>query len=204
MWRDSKLMKRMAGVIIIALLLVLACAVLATYHSYTKIVIEQQQQHLMVISRSVAQNMQLFLSEQLRDVDILIKTPGFIDELEKYYQYGNVGGVKEYILSYMLSQQEGISRIYLLDRNGNEVFRYNQYPFLEEFNESDLNLQELCRQGQTGMGKVFAIRDNHYGLTLVNTIYTGNAPSATLWGLWICRASTKLWWLLWTPKILTT
>ncbi len=182
MWRDSKLMKRTAGVMIIALLIILASAVLATYNSYTKIVIEQQQQHLMVISRSVAQNMQLFFSEQLQDVDILIKTPGFIEELEKYYQYGNVGGVKEYILSYMLSQQQGISRIYLLDRNGNEVFRYNKYPFLE-FNKNELNLQELCQRGQTGMGKVFAIRDHHYGLTLVNTIYTGNGAIGYMVGV---------------------
>lgn len=61
MWRDSKLMKRIAGLIIVALLLVLAYAVLATYNSYTKVVIQQQQEHLLVISRSVAQNMELFL-----------------------------------------------------------------------------------------------------------------------------------------------
>jgi two-component system cell cycle sensor histidine kinase/response regulator CckA len=183
MWRDSKLMKRIAGLIIVALLLVLAYAVLATYNSYTKVVIQQQQEHLLVISRSVAQNMELFLSEQLRDVDILIKTPGFIDELQKYYRFGSVGGVKEYILSYMLSQQEGLSRIYLLDINGNEIFRYNQYPFLEEFSESELNFQELCRQGQTGMGSVFPIKDKHYGLTLVNTIYAGSGPIGYIVGI---------------------
>ncbi|HHY52668.1 MAG TPA: response regulator [Clostridiales bacterium] len=176
-------MKRIIGLMIAALLLVLAYAVLATYHSYTKTVIQQQQEHLLVISRSVAQNMELFLSEQLRDVDILVKTPGFVDEMEKYYEFGAVSGAKEYVLSYMLSQQEGLSRIYLLDINGNEVFRYNQYPFLEEFDESELNLKELCKVGQTGMGKVFCIKDKHYGLTLINTIYAGSGPIGYIVGI---------------------
>ena len=74
----------------------------------------------------------------------------------------------------MLSQNQGISRIYLLDQNGNEVFRYNQYPFLEAFDESVLHLDRLVEDRQTGLGSAFRISPQHYGLTLVNSITDGN------------------------------
>lgn len=106
--------------------------------------------------------------------DILIKTPGFIEEYYRYYEQGLSGGVKEYILSYMISQSQGLSRIYLLDREGNLVYRYNQYPFLEDFDEEILNLPGLARRGQTGPGAVFPVSEHHYAMPLVNIIYSGS------------------------------
>lgn len=172
---NKKRVRRIAiAVLMTVLLCVLAYAVYATYDAYTQTVIEQQQQHLLVISRAVSQNLDLFLAEQLRDVEILVSTPGFINEFQKFYNYGNTGGVKEYILSYMLTYPQGGSRMYLLDCNGNEIFRYNQYPFLEEFDESALNLKALTQRGHTGIGSVFPINSNHYGVTLVNVVYAGD------------------------------
>ncbi|WP_312645690.1 ATP-binding protein [Hydrogenoanaerobacterium sp.] len=173
---NKKAMKRIViAALLTILLFILAYAVYTTYDAYTQLVVEQQQEHLLVISRAVSQNIDLFLSEQLRDVEILVRTPGFIQELQKYYDYGNVEGVKEYILSYMLAlHYQGLSRIYLLDRNGQEVFRYNQYPFLEEFDEDMLELEALTRRGQTGMGATFEIVAGNYGVTLVNMVYAGD------------------------------
>ena len=104
----------------------------------------------------------------------MTQTPGFLNQFHTYYVSGEQKGLKEHILSYMLSQNQGISRIYLLDQNGNEVFRYNQYPFLEAFDESVLHLDRLVEDRQTGLGSAFRISPQHYGLTLVNSITDGN------------------------------
>lgn len=170
---------RRAAQLLIAVLLTcllggLAFALYNTYEVYTQIMVAQQQQHLLITARSVSQNLSLYLSEQLRDIDILTRTPGFLEQFDAYYSRGERRGLKEYVLSYMLSQSQGVSRIYLLDRDGSEVFRYNQYPFLEEFDEELLHLDRLVTSRQTHIGSAFRITQQHYGLTLVNSIMDGN------------------------------
>ena len=149
-------------------------AVYNTYDAYTQMMIAQQQQHLLITARAVSQNLSLYLSEQLRNVEILTQTPGFLTQFHTYYETGDQKGLKEYVLSYMLSQNQGVSRLYLLDQNGDEVFRYNQYPFLESFDESVLHLNQLAEERQTGLGSAFRISPQHYGLTMVNSITDGS------------------------------
>ena len=173
-FRWGKVAKALIAVLMAALLSVLLFAVYNTYDAYTQMMIAQQQQHLLITARAAAQNLSLYLSEQLRNVEILTRTPGFLDQFHTYYSNGEQKGLKEYVLSYMLSQNQGISRLYLLDRNGDEVFRYNQYPFLESFDESVLHLDRLVEDRQTGLGSAFRISPRHYGLTLVNSITDGN------------------------------
>ncbi|MEA4933671.1 MAG: ATP-binding protein [Lawsonibacter sp.] len=162
------------------LLSVLVYAILNTYNAYTQMVVQQQQQHLLITARAVSQNLSLYLSEQLRDIDILTRTPGFLNEFQRYYEEKEDRGLKEYILSYMLSQHRGVSRIYLLDQDGNEIYHYYQYPFLEEFDESLLHLGELSARRQSGMGTVFPISQQHYGFTLSNGIMSGNTYVGTI------------------------
>lgn len=164
----------------LALLLALTLAVFQAYNAYTQMVVEQQQQQLLSIARAVSQSLSLYISEQIRDIDILVRTPGFLAALENYYGTGESRGAKEYILSYMLAQQQGLSRVYLLDKDGNQVFEYNQYPFLEEFDEDVLHLRERASRRQNGIGSVFRITPSHYGMTLTNTILDGNSYMGTV------------------------
>ena len=145
----GKAMKMLIAALMVCLLSVLSFAVYNTYDAYTQMMIAQQQQHLLITARAASQNLSLYLSEQIRNVEILTQTPGFLNQFHTYYVSGEQKGLKEHILSYMLSQNQGISRIYLLDQNGNEVFRYNQYPFLEAFDESVLHLDRLVEEGKS-------------------------------------------------------
>lgn len=170
----KRLLRFLMGLLLTVILAMLAYAIYNTYNAYTKMVVEQQQEHLLITSRAVSQNLSLYISEQLRDVDILIRTPGFQNAFQRYYEDGESQSLKEYVLSYLLAQHQGVSRIYLLDLEGDVVCRYNQYPFLEEFPESLLRLQELSDRRQSGLGDVFRISPQHYGFTLVNGIMSGN------------------------------
>ena len=58
-----------------AALLFFAVIIYNTYDAYTNMVVEQQQQHLLLISRAVAQNMELYISDQLRDIRSVTQTP---------------------------------------------------------------------------------------------------------------------------------
>lgn len=173
-YMPKKLLRFLVGLTMTVILALLAYAISDTYNAYTNMVVEQQQEHLLIMSRAVSQNLSLYISEQLRDVDILIRTPGFQGAFARYYEDGESQSLKEYVLSYLLAQHQGVSRIYLLERKGNVVCRYNQYPFLEEFPESLLNLQELAGRRQSGLGAVFPISQQHYGFTLVNGVMSGN------------------------------
>lgn len=170
----SKLRLFLAGCCLAGLLTVLVYALGETYTAYTQLVVEQRQEHLLITARAVGQNLELYISEHLRDVDILTRTPGFLDEFRGYYATGEDAGLKEYLLSYILSQQQGVSRVYLLDRDGQEIYRYNQYPFLEDFDEGRLRVKELSNRRQSGIGTVFRLSFQHYGFTLVNAIMDGN------------------------------
>lgn len=173
-FRWGKTAKMLIAALLAGLLSALLFAVYNTYDAYTQMMIAQQQQHLLITARAVSQNLSLYLSEQLRNVEILTQTPGFLTQFHTYYETGDQKGLKEYVLSYMLSQNQGVSRLYLLDQNGDEVFRYNQYPFLESFDESVLHLDQLTEGRQTGLGSAFRISPHHYGLTLVNSITDGS------------------------------
>lgn len=173
-FRWGKTAKMLIAALLAGLLSALLFAVYNTYDAYTQMMIAQQQQHLLITARAVSQNLSLYLSEQLRNVEILTQIPGFLTQFHTYYETGDQKGLKEYVLSYMLSQNQGVSRLYLLDQNGDEVFRYNQYPFLESFDESVLHLDQLAEGRQTGLGSAFRISPQHYGLTMVNSITDGS------------------------------
>lgn len=173
-FRWGKTAKMLIAALLAGLLSALLFAVYNTYDAYTQMMIAQQQQHLLITARAVSQDLSLYLSEQLRNVEILTQTPGFLTQFHTYYETGDQKGLKEYVLSYMLSQNQGVSRLYLLDQNGDEVFRYNQYPFLESFDESVLHLDQLAEGRQTGLGSAFRISPQHYGLTMVNSITDGS------------------------------
>ena len=173
-FRWGNAVKMLIAALTACLLSVLLFAVYNTYDAYTQMMIAQQQQHLLITARAVSQNLSLYLSEQIRNVEILTQTPGFLDQFHTYYLTGDQKGLKEYVLSYMLSQNQGTSRLYLLDQNGNEILHYNQYPFLEPFDESILHLERLAETRQTGPGSAFRISPQHYGFTFVNSIMDGN------------------------------
>lgn len=122
----------------------------------------------------MAQNLSLYISKQLRDVNILVRTPGFMQEFRRYYTDGVDDGLKEYILSYILSQQQGVSRIYLIDREKNIVCMYNQYPMPEAFDEQILHLDTLAERHWSGVGSVFRASDRHYGLTVSSAVSHGD------------------------------
>lgn len=168
------------GALLVVVVFVLAYAGLNTYYIYTQMVVEQQQEYLLIIARAVSQNLSLYVSNQKRDIDILTRTPGFLDQFRAYYMTGEDAGLKECILSYILSQQQGISRIYLLDRDGKIICRYNQYPLLEGFNENVLQLDSLSQRHWSGIGSVFKISRHHYGMTVSNSLIQGDEYLGTV------------------------
>lgn len=172
--------KILLGTLLWGILVFLVLAMGNTYEAYQQMIVKQQQSHLLLATHAVSQNLELYLSEQLRQVRMLTQTPGFLDAMEAYYQTGEAGKVKEYIFSYMLSDQQGPSRMYLVNRSGEKIFHYNQYPFLEEFDDSVLNLEECVEGSQSGIGRVFQIGENHYGMTLLNRVYGGGGYLGTV------------------------
>lgn len=172
--KRKKGLRFLAGALMALLIAGLGLGMVSTYQAYTRLMVSQQQQHLLITARAVSQNLSLCLSQQLRSVDILTRTPGFLESMDIYEQTGETSHLKEYILSYMLSQSYGPSRIYLLDRSGNEIFHYNQYPFLDDFDESCLHLEELAERRQSGVGSVFPIGEHHYGISLISGIIDGS------------------------------
>jgi two-component system, cell cycle sensor histidine kinase and response regulator CckA len=170
----KKISGRLITLLITAVLVFLGYSAKTAYDNYTNLVVEQRQQHLLITARAVSQNLALYFDEQIRDIEILTRTPGFLKQFEPYYESGDASGLKEYIFSYMLAQHQAAVRIYLLDRDGETIYRYNKYPFIEEFDESRLHLKEYAARRQTGLGTVFRINDEHYGVTVINEVIDGN------------------------------
>lgn len=172
--------KRVLAAVMTGIISILAFAMYDTYRAYRQMIVQQQQQHLMLITRAVSQNLELSISEQLRQVGILTKTPGFLEAMEVYYQSGATERIKEYIFSYMLPDHGGPSRMYLLNNKGEPIFHYNQYPFLEEFDEALLKLDFSAAESESGIGVVFPISEHRYGMTLVNSVYGGGGYLGTV------------------------
>lgn len=144
-----------------------------TYSAYTGLAIQECQENLLQVSRAVSGNLQTFFSEQIRKVDILTQTPGFLEGFEEYYENGDTSVMKEYIFSYMVSHQQGLASIYVLDQDGEPVFHYDQYPFVGQFDGEELNLEQYGNAGESGIGELIGGPGEKYGVTLVNSIYGG-------------------------------
>ena len=170
----EKMKKPFLAGAVAGVLVFLVYAMYSTYSAYTHMIIRQQQEHLLLVSHAVSQSLEVYISDQLRQASILTQTPGFLDAVDEYNSTGEQERIKEYIYSYMLSNQQGPSRMYLLDRQGRQIVRYNQYPFLEEFDEDLLHLDECAGERENGIGGIFQISKNHYGITLVNSVYGGS------------------------------
>ena len=76
----GKTAKMLIAALLAGLLSALLFAVYNTYDAYTQMMIAQQQQHLLITARAVSQNLSLYLSEQLRNVETLTQTAGFLTE----------------------------------------------------------------------------------------------------------------------------
>ncbi len=151
-----------------------------TYSAYLDVVREERQENLLLISRAVSRNLQNFFAEQIQKVDILTRTPGFQRGFETYYENGDDRGMKEYIFSYMQSHQQGLAGIYVLDREGEPVFHYDQYPFVGILNGIDLDLKQYANGSRSGIGELVGLLDGQYGVTLANNIYDGNGYLGTV------------------------
>lgn len=178
LWKKGR--RQVLSAVMACVLLVLGVSMYNTYHVYVEMIQEQQQEHLLLAARAVSQSLELDIAESLKQVGILTQTPGFLDAMEAHYETGETEKIKEYIFSYMLSDQNGPSRMYLLNRSGEQIFHYNQYPFLEEFDESLLELEQSARESESGIGLIFPINKEHYGMTLLNSVYGGEGYLGTV------------------------
>ena len=68
-----------------AALLFFAGIMYNTCDAYTKMVVEQQQQHSLPISRALAQNIELYISDQLRYIRIATQTSDFLESMVYFY-----------------------------------------------------------------------------------------------------------------------
>jgi len=89
LWEKGK--KQILSVFMSGTIIFLTFAMYNTYQAYRRMIVEQQQQNLMLITRAVSQNLELNISEQLRQISILIQTPGFLDAMETHYRTGDQG-----------------------------------------------------------------------------------------------------------------
>ena len=151
-----------------------------TYSAYMDVVMKERQENLLLISRAVSQNLQNFFDEQIRKVDILTRTPGFQQGFETYYETGDDTGMKGYIFSYIQSHQQGLASIYVLDREGEPVFHYDQYPFVGLLDGADLDLHQYGSAEKSGIGQMVVFSDGQYGVTLANNVYGGNGYVGTV------------------------
>lgn len=157
------------------LLIVLLFAVYNTYDAYTQMMIGAAAAASSDHGPGQFPRTCPFISQSSCGMwEILTQTPGFLSQFRTYYAAGDQKGLKEYVLSYMLSQNQGISRFTCWTKAERKSFAITSIPFLESFDESVLHLDRLVEDRQTGLGSAFQINPRHYGLTLVNSITDGN------------------------------
>lgn len=151
-----------------------------TYSVYTTLVLQERQETLLVVSRAVSRNLQSFFTEQIQKMDILTQTPGFQDQFADYYETEDDAVMKEYIFSYLLSHQQGLAAIYVLDRDGNSIFHYDQYPFIGLYDGVDLNLKQYGNAKKNGIGELVGLSGGKYAVTLANNVYGGQGYLGTV------------------------
>lgn len=181
-------MRKMTRILILAAFTAILCflgfELYHTYADYEQMTVERQEQNLLITSRSVAQNLKLCFSSQIRDLKVLSGSGRFKDGLEKYYENGDYSDLTDEIDHYMESKDQDLSRIYLIDRDGNELQRYNRFPFLEEFDESILHFRDRLGVMRTpGIGSAFRISPKHYGIAIVCPLMNGTEYRGMLVGI---------------------
>lgn len=162
-----------------AALLFFAVIMYNTYDAYTNMVVEPQQQHLLLISRAVAQNMELYISDSAghpqRDPD-----PRFSGIHGVLLHRGRDGPDEGIYLFLYAVPPAGPGADLCAGPVWSGNFPLQPISLQRGAGRGRLGPGESARKRESGIGTVFPIDEERCGMTLVTNVYGGNGYLGTV------------------------
>jgi two-component system, cell cycle sensor histidine kinase and response regulator CckA len=159
--------------ICIILVLILSILTYMTYYEYKKTIVAQQQQNMLLTSRSISRSLELFTNEVTDSVKIITLDKDFIKAVSNSEQMKAPNVSNEKLISFYTAQGKAIDAVCFFDKNGRLL---TQYP--QGFKNADANIKDdintVIDKKNTYIGKVYMDKErNIFILNIYQPVFDG-------------------------------
>jgi two-component system, cell cycle sensor histidine kinase and response regulator CckA len=107
-----------------ALVITLSALIFLTYDEYKKTIVTQQQQEMLVISKSISENIERFTDDIINSLGILTLDKEFIKDVSKIEKEKSTSNLKEKLKAYYEAEGKTIASVCYFDKYGNPLIQY--------------------------------------------------------------------------------
>lgn len=167
---DKKKVKLILLTVVFLVLLLLVRLVYTSYTHYRDTIVNQQQQHLLTIAKSISRSLELFVDEKVDSLRIIANNPEFQQKVNEYLTDNKEEKEFDTLKWYYRSQKEGIESVTLLSKNGKMLY---QYPKLETNNSIDhqSNINVVLKNNETFISDAYEGNKGIFYIDVIEPIF---------------------------------
>jgi signal transduction histidine kinase len=148
------------------------------YIVFRDTIINQQQQHLLTISKSISRSLELYMYEKMNSLDILCSSPSFQENFNMTDQAEKGIRMTAELKTFLKAQQNEIDYALLFDEEGQLIAHYPQKTAIPSnlinLDNYKKDLEYTMSYQKEYFGKVYKDQDNNYAINISRPIIEGN------------------------------
>jgi two-component system, cell cycle sensor histidine kinase and response regulator CckA len=134
----------------IVLIIILSILIYLTYNEYKKTIVEEQQQEMLGVSKSISRSINVLIDNVKDSMKVISLDEEFIKNID-YIEKGKMTDIYyNKLKSYYESENNVIDAVYFLDRNGNVLSQYPEKINLQGDTKNDINAAILSKKSYIG------------------------------------------------------
>lgn len=134
----------------IVLIIILSILIYLTYNEYKKTIVEEQQQQMLGVSKSISRSINVLIDNVKDSMKVISLDEEFIRNID-YIEKGKMTDIYHNKLkSYYESENNVIDAVYFLDRDGNVLSQYPEKIILQDNTKNDIEAAILSKKSYIG------------------------------------------------------
>lgn len=152
-------------VLYIALIVILSAFIYITYNEYKKVIVEQQQQQMLGISKSISRSIEVFINDVSDSMKVITLDEEFKEDIFTAGQDKIANVYMQKLKSYYNAEDKAIDGIYILDTNGKTLYEYqDNLGKIEDKSKEDIAI--AIKSQKSYIGKAYL--DKNKGSFILN------------------------------------
>ncbi|WP_070000932.1 sensor histidine kinase [Cellulosilyticum sp. I15G10I2] len=148
------------------------------YIGFRDTIIEQQQQHLLTISKSISRSLELYTHEKMNSLDVLCSSPSFQENLDINDEDERSIKLTTELETFFNAQENEVDHVLLFDEQGHMITHYPQQTAsivnLINLDDYQTDLDYTMSHRDKYFGKAYKDRDNNYAMNISRPIIVGD------------------------------
>lgn len=154
------------AILFFVIFMVLSVMLYGAYSNDKNTIIDQQEQQLLTIAKSISSSIEVFIAEKASSLKIIAKSPGVAEGMAS----SDIKPVEQALKAYYQAQQENVQKVYGVDKTGKVIIQYPVYYGSVEYNASETLKEDIQRVFQSGKPLISSARIEQKGQFNINIL----------------------------------